>query len=45
MHTSTIQIPSVGQRRGHYSDELKCQVMAACKKPEVSMLLYHWQIA
>ena len=36
MHTSVIQIPDAGRRRGRYSDEFKRQVMAACKQPGVS---------
>ncbi len=36
MHTSVIQLPGAGRRRGRYSDEFKCQVMAACKQPGVS---------
>lgn len=36
MHTSVIQLPGVGRKRGRYSDEFKRQVMAACKQPGVS---------
>lgn len=36
MHTSVIQLPGAGRRRGRYSDEFKRQVMAACKQPGVS---------
>ncbi len=36
MHTSVIQLPGAGRRRGRYSDEFKLQVMAACKQPGVS---------
>ena len=36
MHTSVIQMPGAGRRRGRYSDEFKRQVMAACKQPGVS---------
>ena len=36
MHTSDIQLPGAGRRRGRYSDEFKRQVMAACKQPGVS---------
>ena len=36
MHTSDIQLPGAGRRRGRYSDEFKRQVMAACKHPGVS---------
>ncbi|MEO6292777.1 MAG: transposase [Burkholderiaceae bacterium] len=36
MHTTDIQLPSAGRRRGRYSDEFKGQVMAACKQPGVS---------
>ena len=36
MHTSVIQLPGAGRRRGRYSDEFKRQVMAACKPPGVS---------
>ena len=36
MHTSVIQMPGAGRRRGRYSDEFKRNVMAACKQPGVS---------
>ena len=36
MHTSVIQLPSAGRRRGRYSDDFKRQIMAACKQPGVS---------
>lgn len=36
MHTSDIQLPGAGRKRGRYSDEFKRQVMAACKQPGVS---------
>ena len=36
MHTSVIQMPGAGRRRGRYSDEFKRQVIAACKQPGVS---------
>jgi transposase-like protein len=36
VHTSVIQIPGAGRRRGRYSDEFKRQVIAACKQPGVS---------
>lgn len=36
MHTSVIQLPGAGRRRGRYSDEFKRQVMVACKQPGVS---------
>ena len=36
MHTSVIQLPGAGRKRGRYSDEFKRQVMAACKQPGVS---------
>jgi transposase-like protein len=36
MHTSVIQLPGVGRKRGRYSDEFKRQVMATCKQPGVS---------
>jgi transposase len=36
VHTSVIQLPGAGRRRGRYSDEFKRNVMAACKQPGVS---------
>jgi len=36
VHTSNIQLPGAGRRRGRYSDEFKRQVIAACKQPGVS---------
>ena len=36
MHTSVIQLPGAGRKRGRYSDEFKRQVMAACKQSGVS---------
>lgn len=36
MHTSVIQLPGAGRRRGRYSDDFKRQIMAACKQPGVS---------
>ncbi len=36
MHTSDIQLPAAGRRRGRYSDEFKSNVIAACKQPGVS---------
>ena len=36
MHTSVIQLPGAGRKRGRYSDEFKRQVMATCKQPGVS---------
>ena len=36
MHTSVIQMPGAGRRRGRYSDEFKRNVMAACKQPGIS---------
>ncbi len=36
MHTSVIQMPGAGRRRGRYSDEFKRNVIAACKQPGVS---------
>lgn len=36
MHTSVIQLPGAGRRRGRYSDEFKRNVIAACKQPGVS---------
>ena len=36
MHTSVIQLPGAGRRRGRYSNEFKHQLMAACKQPGVS---------
>lgn len=38
MHTSNpeLQMPVAGRRRGRYSDEFKCQVVAACHAPGVS---------
>ncbi len=36
MHTSEIQIPAGGRRRGRYSDEFKRKVIGACRKPGVS---------
>ena len=36
MHTSVIQMPGAGRRRGRYSDEFKRNVTAACKQPGVS---------
>jgi transposase len=36
VHTSDIQLPGAGRRRGRYSDEFKRQIMAACKQPGVS---------
>ena len=36
MHTSVIQLPGAGRKRGRYSDEFKRKIMAACKQPGVS---------
>jgi transposase-like protein len=36
VHTSDIQFPSAGRRRGRYSDEFKRKVISACKQPGVS---------
>jgi transposase len=36
VHTSVIQLPGAGRKRGRYSDEFKRQVVAACKQPGVS---------
>ena len=38
MHTPNpeLQMPVAGRRRGHYSDEFKRQVVAACHAPGVS---------
>ena len=36
MHTSDIQLPGAGRRRGRYSDEFKRKVIAACEQPGVS---------
>jgi len=37
MHTSEIQMPQSGRRRGRYSNEFKRQIIAACLEPGVSM--------
>jgi transposase-like protein len=36
VHTSDIQFPSAGRRRGRYSGEFKRKVISACKQPGVS---------
>ena len=36
MHTSEIQMPHSGRRRGRYSDEFKREVIAACLEPGIS---------
>jgi transposase len=36
VHTSVIQLPGAGRRRGRYSNEFKCQLIASCKQPGVS---------
>lgn len=36
MHTSEIQFPGAGRRRGRYSDEFKRKVVRACLEPGVS---------
>ena len=36
MHTTEIQMPRSGRRRGRYSDEFKRQLVGACLEPGVS---------
>jgi transposase len=36
VHTSAIQLPDAGRRRGRYSNEFKRNAIDACKQPGVS---------
>lgn len=36
MDSSAINLPSLGRRRGRYSDSFKADIVAACKAPGVS---------